>query len=202
MSAPVLTVCVTVVGWADAAEELVGRDGALVGDLIGVTGRLGGARAALAVIEGRARAADRGALLERMRNPAPRLAEGRALAAAGAHALIDLSDGLATDAEHIGLASGVRLRVDLDALPVEDGVSEIAAELGLPAWELAATGGEDYELCVCVAPADRTRAQDAVNAVSDVGISWIGLAVDGPPGVSLLDQRGKELALRGFEHRW
>jgi len=202
VSAPVLTVCVTVVGWADAAEELVGRDGALVGDLIGVTGRLGGARAALAVIEGRARAADRGALLERMRNPAPRLAEGRALAAAGAHALIDLSDGLATDAEHIGLASGVRLRVDLDALPLEDGVSEIAAELGLPAWELAATGGEDYELCVCVAPADRTRAQDAVNAVSDVGISWIGLAVDGPPGVSLLDQRGKELALRGFEHRW
>ena len=202
VSAPALMVCVTVVGWADVAEELVGRDGALAGDLVGVTGRLGGAGAALAVMEGRARAPGPAAALARMRDPVPRLAEGRALARAGVHAMIDVSDGVATDAGHIGRASGIRLRVDLRALPLEDGVGQIAAELGVPAWELAAAGGEDYELCFCAAPGDRVRVQDAVSAVSDVGVSWIGAAVEGAPGVSLLDERGEDLGLRGFEHRW
>jgi len=200
--APVLTVCVTVVGWADAAEELVGRDGALAGDLVGVTGRLGGAGAALALMEGDARSPGMDAVLARIRDPTPRLAEGRALAAVGVHALIDVSDGIATDAGHIGRASGLRLRVALEELPLEEGVADIAAELGLQSWELAAVGGEDYELCFCAAPEDRVRVEDAVDAVSDVGVTWIGQALKGPPGVSLLDQRGEELPLRGFEHRW
>ncbi len=208
VSAPALTVCFTVVGWAEDPDQLVGRDGALEGDIVGVTGRLGGAGAGLALMEAgfpqgavrRSPAAE--AVLARTREPQPRLAEGRALAAAGVHALIDLSDGIATDAGHIGRCSGVRLRVDLQTLPLGEGVGQICAELGVPAWELAAAGGEDYELCFCAAPEDRVRVQDAVAAVGDVGITWIGRVVEGPPGVSLLDDGGDDVRLEGFEHRW
>ena len=203
VAAPVLILWLTVVGWADSEDQLVGRDGAVAGDLVGVTGRLGGAGAALAVTEGRvARSRATEALLARASNSTPRLAEGRALALAGAHAMIDLSDGIATDAAHIGRSSGVHLEVDLPALPLQEGVEQVCAELSVPAWTLAAAAGEDYELCFCVAPEHREHAQNAVAAVSEAGVTWVGRVGEGAPGVSLLSSRGEDVRLEGFEHRW
>jgi thiamine-monophosphate kinase len=116
--------------------------------------------------------------------------------------MIDLSDGLAADAEQIARASEVRVAVELTALPLEAGVAEICAELGVPSWELAASAGEDYELCFCCPPAGRARVHDELTARGGAGVTWIGRVLDGPPGLSLLSERGADVRLHGFEHRW
>jgi thiamine-monophosphate kinase len=206
---PDLMVSVTVIGWADSAARLVGRDGARAGDLIGVTGTLGGAGAALAMLEGGVEVGAQGPLaaasdecLARLRRPLPRLAEGRALGSGHAHAMIDLSDGLATDARHVGRASGVRLRIELEALPLQPGVAELAERMDLDPLRLAAAAGDDYELCACVEPSGSGSVERALGAAGGESITWVGQVLEGEPGVALVDASGRELALEGYEHRW
>lgn len=198
-----LCVSVTVVGWAQSPSTPVYRSGAAPGDMVGVTGALGGAGAGLALMQRRVRldTSTADAALARCRRPAPRLREGESLAAAGARAMIDISDGLATDAAHIGRGSGVTLEIDLSLLPLGGGVSEAAAQLRVEPWRLAACGGEDYELCICVAPAERLRVERALSAAGGAGVTWIGEVVPGTAGARFtLD--GAEVVLEGFEHSW
>lgn len=133
-----LALTLTVIG---AAARPVSRAGARPGDVLYVTGQLGGPLRALRALErGDAPApGDRA----RFAHPHARVAAGRWLAAHGARALVDVSDGLAADLAHVAAASGVRCVLDPDQVPRVPGAS--AAD--------ALASGEEYELA-CAAPAD------------------------------------------------
>ena len=153
--AGLLVLTVTAVG---RSERVPGRAGAVPGDVLVVTGPLGGAAAGLHALREGLSGFDE--LVERHRRPPLRLEEGRRLAPV-AHALVDLSDGLAGDAARIAERSGCRIVLDSDAVPQRrDHVrrcgiavpraARIEEVADLPFWTL----GEDYELLAVLAPQD------------------------------------------------
>lgn len=203
--APALTLAVTVVGHAPTAEDFVSRAGARPGDILAVTGELGGAAAGLLLLDGAnlhlAPDSDAERRLDALRlrqlEPQPRLAAGRALAGAGARAMIDLSDGLGGDARHLAEASGVGLRIDAAAFPLAGGVAEIAAATGRNPHELAA-GGEDYELLVTLPQEGFDAAATAVAAAEGVELTRIGEVVVAAE-IEIRLPGGRLLAPGGFD---
>ncbi len=164
-------VCAIPVVGEIVAGDAVRRTGAAPGQALAITGELGGAAAGLRVLDGPGLAAalDSGvadALRSRQLRPRPQVAAGRLLAELGATAMIDLSDGLAGDARHLARASSVALEVDVDLVPVQEGVAEVAAAAGEDA-ALALGGGEDYELLVAL---PREGLDRMIAALAEIGV--------------------------------
>lgn len=203
--APVLSLAVTVTGHAPNPDDFVTRAGARPGDALVVTGELGGAAAGLALLEDPSAAAldaaTADALRARQLDPTPRLAAGQALAAAGATAMIDISDGIAGDAGHVAAASGALLVIEAEALPIAPGVAAVAAAAGRDPLELAASGGEDYELLAALPPDALASAREALAALG-LPITVIGrveAAEGGSPRTELRRRGGEAVPNRGFD---
>lgn len=199
-----LTLTTTVVGHAAAPERLVTRAGAKLEDALVLTGELGGAAAGLLLLERpdlatAVTAQQAEALRARQLEPSPRLSAGLALARAGATAMIDLSDGLGGDAGHLAQSRGVGLRIDAGALPLADGVASVAARAGLDPLQIAASGGEDYELLAAL-PAERMEeAAGAVEKAGGTALTKVGEVVAGEGVEIRLPEGGRLLEPEGFD---
>lgn len=125
----------------------VTRGGARAGDVLAVCGRLGWSAAGLAMLRQGLRSPP--AVVGAHQVPQPPYAAGPQAAAAGATAMIDISDGLLADAGHLAEASGVAIDIDSAAVPVAAELVEVATALGVDARRWVLTGGEDHGLLAC-----------------------------------------------------
>jgi thiamine-monophosphate kinase len=175
-------VSVTLLGEA-TPRGAVRRAGARPGDLVYVTGPLGGS------------------LLGRHLRPEPRVAEALALhEVADLHAMIDLSDGLSSDLRHIlDESGGLGATLDAGAIPIHADAVAMSARDGRPALDHALHDGEDFELCLVVDPSAAARLD--AQPVSSIRLRRIG-AIEAEPGLRLRSGDGqvRPLAPGGFDH--
>ncbi|MGH7469163.1 MAG: thiamine-phosphate kinase [Longimicrobiales bacterium] len=177
------------------SDRPVLRSGAQVGDEVWVTGTLGAAAAAVSAwragipLDQAARAA--------FAQPQPRLAEAQWLAnRVILHALIDISDGLASDAAHLAAASNVALHIQTQDVPVHP-----AARMGHEPAHRALTGGDDYELCFTAAAGSVQPVRAAFQQTFGIALTCIGDVREGS-GLALVDHRGQPVntELKGYDH--
>lgn len=165
--------------------EYLSRYRAQPGDLIAVTGWLGSSAAGRKILEQGRYQAQYAELKQAFARPEPRLAEGRLLLEAGVSTGLDISDGLLSDLGHICRESRVQARLYLEKLPV---LAEVKELFGERAYELALSGGEDYQLLF-------TAQQSVMDKIKDrtgYPVTIIGeITQASKPSISVLDARGK-----------
>lgn len=174
------------------ADRPVRRSGAREGDTVWVTGYLGGAGLALEKLQNGARMAT--ALRNRYACPEPRIDAGLWLANHGATAMIDVSDGLASDGQHLSAASGVGIEINLEQIPCWESVEAMAA----------VASGEEFELLLTMPPTFGDTGASSFRSQTGLQLSRIGTCLRGAGGrrggLRLLD-RSKPVPLPpGYDH--
>lgn len=197
--APALLLSITAVGEADETN-VVYRSGARVGDLLAVTGDLGAAAAGLRLLLDPALRSEISAFphpVQRQRAPTARLDAVEALAQAGVRpsAMLDVSDGLASEIHHIARRSSVGAVVRRAAIPIHPQTQAAFQRLGADPLEGAFWGGEDYELLLTLGASDLAALPPGLLTV-------VGRIVAAEDGVTVEDGNGSREALpvRGFDH--
>ena len=172
----------------------VRRSGAVAGQSIYVTGNLGSSAGGLqAILKGCEMTPEVSSLISSHMKPMPRLSEGQALLETGlVGAMMDVSDGIASDLRHILKASGVGASVDLESLPMADELRSVCLKYGQDAHKLAASGGEDYEL-LFTAPRE-------IENLLDFPVYRIGEIVPGDSLIWMWDGNAMDLDIKGFNH--
>ena len=170
-----VVIAVSVLG--DPGERVVRRSGARPGDVVAVAGRLGWAGAGFAVLARGFRSPR--AVVEAHRRPQPPYPAGPQAAAAGATAMVDVSDGLLADLGHVARASNVHLDVRADALEVADPLQAVGAALGVGPLGFVLTGGDDHALAACFAPGSAPDGWREIGSVHEASADQVGVTVDG-----------------------
>jgi thiamine-monophosphate kinase len=189
------------------AGKAVTRAGARPGDVLVLTGSLGGSAAGLRIAQ--AGTGDQKDLLStewgrdllgRHERPVARVGEGQTLAQAGATAMIDLSDGLALDLARVCDASGVAARVQLPDLPLAPGLVELAEATGVDPFDLALHGGEDYELLAAMPPEAVDRARRNLMERYHTRLTTIGETTEGSGVIGVRGDDESPLEPKGWDH--
>lgn len=172
-------IAVTVIGGCTVSPVL--RSGAEPGDVLALTGRQGWAAGGLAVL-GRGFRSPR-VLVEAYRRPEPPYAAGPAAAAAGATAMIDVSDGLLAEARHLADASGVAIDVRRDAFEVPEPLTAVGGALGADPIGFILGGGDDHALLATFPEGSVPEGWQVVGTVAEgSGVTVDGGDYEGPTG--------------------
>lgn len=184
VASPVVFLSVTVIAHIDAETPVVSRSGARSGDVVAVTGPVGGAAAGLRLSDGLEVPAlsdlSRELLITCQVSPEPQLTAAPVLARAGASSMVDVSDGLAADLGHVARNSGVKIRLRTGEIPVMAGVGEVANAIGADPVSFAISGGEDYVLALTI-PQERFEEADTA-LIEATGFELIAIGAVEPAG--------------------
>lgn len=174
-------------------ERAVRRSGAKPYDKIYVTGELGAAALAVEFITNNNHdEIDMAVVLDKLQHPQPRV-DYRSYLEAYATSAIDISDGLSADLNHICVASRVGARLDLEQIPVHPLVKKYKTNRAL---DFALSGGDDYELCFTVSPADEAVL---LRSLAEAGLSCY-LIGEIEAGSGLKARAGEKLSPMGYQH--
>jgi thiamine-monophosphate kinase len=190
---------VTIIGEVKPSE-MVTRKGSRPGDILFVTGELGGSAMGLEMLRRHSRLAKRyPEAIHRHLRPRPRSLVGRFLASHKfASALIDISDGLSTDLHHLCEQSRVGAVIDAQKIPLPGSATRLAPVLAKTTLDYALNGGEDYELLFTVPAKLRSRIPPKIDGVAIHEIGWITKEAG---GCSIIKQgRTEKVSPGGFDH--